>query len=394
MMNARERFRKTILFDYPDRIPLFLTPVGTFRHATARRWAREGLAGMLSKEYDFEDSYPAEMHQEIIKLFEVEAGEMLPVKAGMIPSFESVILEETDNYKIWIDDMGIKRKDFKKDRNPGFVTRSYLEFPVKNEMGFHSMERRFNPYDSRRFPENWDDQIVKYREREFLLKWHVPGFFWQIRDWLGFENTCTGFYDNPSFMMEMMEFWADYLINLFTLVLKDIELDYILLNEDMAYKHASMISPQMVREFMVPNYRKVIDHLRSKGQEIILIDSDGDVSELIPIWIDLGINGTMPVEIAAGMDPVAVRKKYGKHMAMIGGLDKRELAKDIQNIDAELDAKLPYLLAQGGFIPTVDHGMPADVPFRNFLHYAERIKKYSRCEYWPDLAIAERNVSL
>ena len=67
------------------------------------------------------------------------------------------------------------------------------------------------------------------------------------------------------------------------------------------------------------------DWLRSQGIRHIGLDSDGNISELIPVWIDAGLTHLLPFEVQSGMDVLEVRKKYGKSLAMIGGIDKRVL---------------------------------------------------------------------
>jgi len=58
------------------------------------------------------------------------------------------------------------------------------------------------------------------------------------------------------------------------------------------------------------------------------------------------------------MDPVSLRKKYGKNLALSGGIDKRPLTKDKKAIEQELINEVPYLVEQGGYIPTIDHAVP------------------------------------
>jgi len=125
---------------------------------------------------------------------------------------------------------------------------------------------------------------------------------------------------------------------------------------------------------MSPRYKCITELARSRGIDIILVDSDGDVSELIPLWLDAGINGVYPMEVAAGMDVAKLRREYGSDLLMTGGIDKRVLARDHRAIDEELDAKIP-LVEQGGYIPHLDHAIPHDVPYENFVYYWKRKKR-------------------
>jgi uroporphyrinogen decarboxylase len=122
---------------------------------------------------------------------------------------------------------------------------------------------------------------------------------------------------------------------------------------------------------MVPNYRRVNDELRKRGTDVIGVDSDGNLDLLIPLWLEAGINCVFPIEVAAGNDVAAMRREYGRDLLMIGGIDKRALARGKEAIDEELARRLP-VVAGGGYLPAVDHSVPHDISFENYTYYAER----------------------
>jgi uroporphyrinogen decarboxylase len=119
---------------------------------------------------------------------------------------------------------------------------------------------------------------------------------------------------------------------------------------------------------MLPRYRRIVDTIRAAGVDLILVDSDGDVSELIPIWLEAGINGVQPLEQAAGNDLATYRREYGRDLVMTGGIDKRALARGREHLDRELAEKLPLAL-EGGYLPMIDHGVPPDVSWENWQYY-------------------------
>ena len=96
---------------------------------------------------------------------------------------------------------------------------------------------------------------------------------------------------------------------------------------------------------------------------------------LIPLLLEVGVTGIWPLEVAAGVDPVSLRKKYGKNLALSGGIDKRALTRDKKAIEKELMSKIPYLIEQGGYIPTIEHAVPPDVSLNNFMYYLNLKKK-------------------
>jgi hypothetical protein len=111
----------------------------------------------------------------------------------------------------------------------------------------------------------------------------------------------------------------------------------------------------LYKEFLFPRHKAIIEFLRNHGVKVIELDSDGNVEPLIPFLIEAGVNCLWPLEAASDMDPVSIRKKYGKRLALMGGIDKRELAKDMISIKNELRRKVIPMLDSGGYIPTVDH---------------------------------------
>lgn len=355
-MNSRARFLETMLWGNPDRIPYFF---GDPRKSTMEAWYKQGLP----RDIDFQ------------KFVSMDKRSGIKVNLGPVPAFEEVVLEETADHKIWIDNLGAKRIDHKVLPTPGFQTRKWLEFPVKNREDFERIKERLNPHSPERYPADWDRRVEIFRNRDFVAQYAFPSMFWRVRDWVGFEGLCMMFIDDPNLVHEMMEFNADFTIAALDRALRDIDLDYIYFNEDMAYKTASMVSPKMVKEFMWPRYRKLVRFLRDRGVSVLVMDCDGYNGELIDLWLDAGINCISPVEIAANNDPVFYRKKYGKSLGMFGGIDKRELRYDKERVKREVMSKVPWLVEQGGYIPGVDHGVPPDIPIRNYLYMVELIKE-------------------
>jgi hypothetical protein len=136
----------------------------------------------------------------------------------------------------------------------------------------------------------------------------------------------------------------------------------------MAYKEKSMISPAMARRFLQPAWTRWVDEGRQAGVQLFDMDSDGKVDELIPLWIESGLNVNDPVEVAAGNDINLYRARFGTAMAFRGGVDKRCIAKGGRVIEDEI-ARIASVVRDGGYIPGCDHGVPHDISWDDFLHY-------------------------
>ena len=87
------------------------------------------------------------------------------------------------------------------------------------------------------------------------------------------------------------------------------------------------------------------------------------------------------IEVTAGMDIVKIHKEYRKDLAFMGGIDKRELAKDKTAIEEELRRKVIPIFKKGGYIPALDHTVPPNIPLENFLYYLELKRKIAEGEW-------------
>ena len=138
----------------------------------------------------------------------------------------------------------------------------------------------------------------------------------------------------------------------------------------MAYKTSSLIDPALYRQIFLPHYRRITDCLHAAGIDVLMLDSDGMVENLIPCWLDVGINCIYPMEVAAGMDVVALREEFGQELLMAGGMDKRVLATSREAIKHMVDETIP-LMIEGGYMPGCDHAIPPDIPWENYRYYRQ-----------------------
>jgi hypothetical protein len=369
-MNSRERFLTTLMFGKPDRVPLC---PGTGRQSTRKRWEQEGLP----RDVDIADyAY----HLVGGKEFCNGKGPGFYFNERMIPQFEEKVISRGPRNQIvqdWKGNICEISNEFTTEhlRNPiDFVTRRWIKFPVETRADWEDMKRRYNPNDPSRFPSDLENLKKQLSKRTWPIEVNFSGPFWQVREWVGFENLCMLFYDDPDFVREMILFWEGYIAKLLEKTVKIVVPDMMHFSEDMAYKGFSMISPRMVREFLLPTYKRWGRIARDAGCPLYGVDSDGFIGELIPIWMEAGINVTDPLEVAAGNDVVEFRREFGPKMAYRGGVDKRAIAAGGTTIEDEM-MRLAPVIHDGGFIPSCDHGVPADVSWPNYLYYTKLLAK-------------------
>lgn len=381
-MTPRERFLAVAAGQRPDRMPFYF---GGPRASTFAAWRKQGLSA----------EQQAQWQQFVGEDGMTGIGKL---DFGPLPRFEERVLEERGNIRIWQDHWGVKRVDAVHQPTPGFATRRYLEFPVHDRASFAAMRERFDPstpertrptpgendrptcnpdgYRVYQSTADWRDRVDVCNRADVPVCVSVPGLWWTARDWCGFEGLCALCADDPGLVCEMMNFWADFVIALLDEPLRAIRVDYVILNEDMAYNHAAMLSPAMMRRYMLPGYRRLRAFFRERGVSVVAMDTDGHNSQVLDVFYPETIDGIVPMEIAANNDP---RRYLSEHpgLFIMGGIDKRELKRDRASVRAEVVRRYRVAREFAGFIPTVDHGVPPDVPLRHFLYMAELIKGFA-----------------
>jgi hypothetical protein len=367
-MTDRERRLAVLSFGSPDRVPL---EPGSGRESTLKRWHAEGLpADVTGGDEITAFAYWTAGGREELPV----AGNGYPVNVRMIPQFEEKVLERRGDTQVVQDWKGNvceigSEFDVTYLRNPvDFVTRRWIRCPVESRSDWLDIARRYDPADPSRLPGDAAERARRLADRAWTVSLDIPGPFWQLREWLGFERLCTLFYDDLPFLRQLVGFWSTFVALVLERTFAVFVPDEIHLSEDMAFKGFSMISPAMVREHLLPVWTRWGKLVREAGCPVYALDSDGFVGELIPLWVEAGITVCDPVEVAAGNDLVDFRARFGKRMAYRGGIDKRAIAKGGAAIEDEI-ARVQPVIASGGYIPGCDHGVPADVSWTDFVRY-------------------------
>jgi uroporphyrinogen decarboxylase len=370
-LTPRERFVEALRFGSPDRIPFH--PGGP-RKSTLDAWHTQGLPANRNW-YDV-------LFEELRIERDPTVKQLGPeIDSRMRPSFEEKVLEHRDGHYIVQDWKGniceiSDQFDVTYLRNAiDFVTRRWIKCPVETRADWDDMKRRYDIDDPGRFPADFRERAAKLRERTYASGLVFHGPFWQLREWLGAEGLCMLLLDEPEWAAEMIRFWQEFVATLLERAFSAGYVpDHVLFCEDMAFKEKAFISVPMCRRFLLPCWIRWTTLCRQAGVPVIEVDSDGYVGELIPLWIEAGVNCNSPLEVAAGNDLPAYARTYGRSMAWQGGVDKRKIAAGGAELRAEMERLAPVIRA-GGYIPGCDHGVPPDVSWPNFLDYARQLAR-------------------
>jgi uroporphyrinogen decarboxylase len=197
--------------------------------------------------------------------------------------------------------------------------------------------------------------------------------FGTLRDILGAEGCLLAFYDHPDMVRDIIETNVSLWLRLYEAAAVRVQIDHIHIWEDMSGKQGSLISPDMLEQFIMPAYDRISSFARAHGVPIVSVDTDGRVSELLPAMMRHGVNAFMPFEVQAGNDVLGVRREYPA-LGIMGGLDKSALAKSTRDVHRELD-RAEAMFARGGWIAGFDHLIPPDVPWRIYVYAVTELRK-------------------
>lgn len=374
-MNARERFWHFVRFEEADRLPDWADWLGPWE-----RWREEGLPvgpdldddrlkSWCLEYFGFEGMYSA-----------FWGRPRVPVNIGPHPAFEEEVYEETDSYRVVRSGNGVIVRQFSHPHS-SLISTQFIEYPIKNRRDWQKYrDERLNPNAPGRYPEpaQWEEMKKGWATRDYPISIDGGSFYGFLRDWIGFEQLSFLLFDDPGLVHEMMDYLGDFYVRLLRRAVEEVDIDFAMFWEDMCYKAGPLLSPRMFRTFMLPNYRKVTDFLAGNGVELSWVDCDGNIDALLPLWLEGGVRGFYPLEVASGMDAAKLQTQYGREIVLWGNVDKRALIAGRSAIDAEL-ARLAPVVQRGGFLPLVDHGVPDDVPLANYLYYLERRRAMTGC---------------
>jgi hypothetical protein len=221
-------------------------------------------------------------------------------------------------------------------------------------------------------------QAGEWKERhdagEIIIRLWLDGFFWLPRVLFGIEGHLYAFSDYPELMKRINDDLAIYNIRVVTELAKVMVPDMIGYAEDMSYNHGPMISKALFDDFLAPYYRRVNPVIHELGIPI-LIDSDGEVTPMIPWLLGCGIDGVYPLERQAGVDVARIREAYPGFL-MMGGFDKMTMSRGETAMRREFERLLP-VMQSGGYIPSVDHQTPPEVSLEAYRTYLALFVEYA-----------------
>lgn len=348
-MTSRERFARMYAHREADRVPIIDSPWG----ATIERWHREGMPEGMS----FVDYFGLD--------------HVASISVDNSPRYESKVLEETEEYRVYTTRWGATQREWRHAAS----TPEFLDFTIVDPDSWAAAKKRMTPTRDR---VNWD------RLKEHYPRWREKGHWMEAGLWFGFDVTHAWMVGTERILMALVE-KPEWCMDIFSHML---ELDLALLDmvweagytfdavdwpDDMGYKYNQFFSLATYRELLKPFHKRAIDWAHAKGARAHL-HSCGNVNPFLPELIEIGLDALNPLEVKAGMDPLQVKRAYGKKLVLHGGVNA-VLWTDPEAIKAEMERAVPVLKEGGGYIFSSDHSVPSSVSLEDFRQITTLAKK-------------------
>jgi uroporphyrinogen decarboxylase len=226
-----------------------------------------------------------------------------------------------------------------------------------------------DPYDKGRVAGLKEEARRLYETTDYCLVADIPsqGPFEGSCKVRGYEQFCVDLHEDPVFAEALMDKFADTLIALWDVFLSEAG-DYVqvvAMGDDVGMQTGLLISPAMYRRFVKPRFKRVCDFIHSRTKARIFYHSCGGVFDLVPDFIEAGVDILNPLQRgAAGMDLVRLKREFGKDLCFWGGgidVQTQLPVYSPDQIEEEVKRTLDIMAPGGGFVFFPTHNIQADV---------------------------------
>jgi uroporphyrinogen decarboxylase len=253
--------------------------------------------------------------------------------------------------------------------------------------------------DAFEWPDPWSEREERYLKQRVQQLYHgtdkalfaglpmlVCSFFEISLVLFGFENFMMKLIEDRDFI----EYWLDAkLAHDFEILDKFLSvagpcIEAIQMNDDFGAQDALQIAPTIYREIFKPRQKKWVEFVKARTRAKVFIHCDGAINEILPDFIEIGIDILNPLQTSArGMDPRPIKKKFGRNLSFWGGGVETQTTLPFGSIDdikREVRERVKLLGQGGGYVFATIHNIQPDIPPEKVLAIYETV---AECGQYP-----------
>lgn len=194
------------------------------------------------------------------------------------------------------------------------------------------------------------------RESTFLCGSHRDTLWEKSYMLAGMETMMIAFHTEPEAVREVLHRITNFHLGIAEHYV-EFGVEMVSMSDDLGTQQGLLLSPQTIREFLVPEYRRLFDFYKRRGV-LVNFHSCGHIEPLIDLFLELGVDILNPVQATAN-DLDAIRRATQGRIALQGGIDSALVVSGpVEAIREEVRRRIAQLGLDGGYFCRPDQGMP------------------------------------
>lgn len=378
-MNSRERILKTLEHKEPDKIPF---DFGSTKVTGITKNAYINLLNFIGKEInevEFFDTTQqlAVVDESILNYLEVDTRGLMPNVVRKNPT-----LVDHENFMTFSDEW---RMTWKMPKKKGFYF-DLVESPLSGDITEEDI-------DNFSWPDPTEPHLLdglKEQAQEFydngyaiILESICAGIFEMSCRVRGYEQFYYDLALNPKLACKLLDKFVQLKIEFYEMAKEELGdyIQFIREGDDVAGQDSLLISPDMYLKYIKPRHKELFDAQRELFPEpfYLFFHSDGAIYELIPHFIEIGVDILNPVQLdAVGMDAKKLKDEFGSKITFWGaGVNMKEtLSKaEPKEVKQEVKENIEIFSPGGGFIFNTVHNIQDDMPPENIMAMWEALQE-------------------
>ncbi len=159
-------------------------------------------------------------------------------------------------------------------------------------------------------------------------------------------------------------------------------LDMVKIGDDLGSQVGLLMSPAMYRRILKPIHADLIAFIKARTTAPVVFHTDGDVYDLLPDFIEIGVDVLNPVQASAGgmSDFAGLKRRFGENLVFCGGMDTHHVLPHgtPDEVRAEVRRVIATLGEGGGYMLGAVHTVMGDVPPENVLAMVDAVEEFGR----------------
>ena len=223
-------------------------------------------------------------------------------------------------------------------------------------------------------------ELLRDHGRTHAIVGAMPCTFFEAAWYLrGYEAFLTDMLVNKDFAHALLDKLFDFQLVTGT-TLATLGVDIIWLGDDFGTQESLIMSPATWREFFKPRYGRLIQAFRDVRPDMkIAYHSDGNIEELLPEYIEVGVDILNAVQ-PKSMDPARLKRRFGDNLSFWGTVDIQEVLPfgTPDDVRREVKLRIDTVGHGGGLVVAPSHNIQPDVSLDNILAFYDAVEKYGR----------------